>query len=540
MSRHLKQRPASALDSRLEALNAARELGEGRLPADALQTAYDVLERASSRRSLSSEHTVVGFFGATGSGKSSLFNAISGTEAAVVGARRPTTSEALAAVWNPSGSEPLLDWLGIPRRIHLDASALGGADNEGGLILLDLPDFDSTAAAHREVVERLVGMVDVLVWVLDPQKYADAAVHQDFLRNLAAHEAVTLVVLNQVDRLAPSDVLPVMDSLRAVLKEDGLGKVGILPVSAVTGAGIEDLRARITKFVVRKQASAARLSADVDRAASALAETAGSGSDGEVSNQARQRLFDALAVAAKVDLVADAVAGSYRLEAGKRTGWPVTRWLLRLRADPLRRLNLVRTRSSPDLRRTSLPPAGIREEALMDSAVRDFAEEAAGGVSEPWNAAVRTAAANGRAGLEEALDLSVARTDLNADRKAWWWPVMNVLQWLGLLTAVAGAGWLAVLAALGYLQFPVPEVPRVEGWPVPTVLLLAGVLLGIVLALASRPFAAIGARTRAAGARRRLRSAVAQTASDRVVGPVQAELTARRTFFENLRRARGR
>lgn len=202
MSRHSGAREASRLHIRLEALNDARELAGGVLPDEALDEVLGVLERASSRRSLSSDHTVVGFFGATGSGKSSLFNAVHGEEIATAAARRLTTSEPLASVWGADGSEPLLDWLGVGKRHHA-AAVPGFADETTGLILLDLPDFDSTKAANREIVQRMVGMVDVLVWVLDPQKYADAAVHNDFITPLATHGAVTLVVLNQIDRLPP-------------------------------------------------------------------------------------------------------------------------------------------------------------------------------------------------------------------------------------------------------------------------------------------------------------------------------------------------
>ena len=98
MSRHRLTRAESTLDRRLAALNEARELGEGRLDDAALSEVYDVLARATSRRSLSGDHTVVGFFGATGSGKSSLFNAVSGADAARVALRRPTTNEPLAMV----------------------------------------------------------------------------------------------------------------------------------------------------------------------------------------------------------------------------------------------------------------------------------------------------------------------------------------------------------------------------------------------------------------------------------------------------------
>ena len=43
----------------------------------------------------------------------------------------------------------------------------------------------------------------MLVWVLDPLKYADASVHRRYLVPLAGHAAVTTVVLNQVDTLDP-------------------------------------------------------------------------------------------------------------------------------------------------------------------------------------------------------------------------------------------------------------------------------------------------------------------------------------------------
>jgi hypothetical protein len=80
-----------------------------------------------------------------------------------------------------------------------------------------------------------------------------------------------------------------------------------------------------------------------------------------------------LAIAANVPLVVDAVVRSYRQEATRRTRWPVTRWLVRLRPDPLRRLNLRRD-ARPELNRTTLPPSGAPERARTDTAVREFSE----------------------------------------------------------------------------------------------------------------------------------------------------------------------
>ena len=199
-------------------------------PTTCWRTCSSCSNARASRRSLSADHTVVGFFGATGSGKSSLFNAVSGAEIATAAARRPTTAEPLAGVWGADGSEPLLDWLEVRNRHHA-APVAGFADEGTGLILLDLPDFDSTRAANREIVERMVGLVDVLVWVLDPQKYADAAVHNDFLspagRARRRHPGGA-----QPDRPAAGrDVQPVLESLKGILARDGLGKVQVIGAS---------------------------------------------------------------------------------------------------------------------------------------------------------------------------------------------------------------------------------------------------------------------------------------------------------------------
>jgi hypothetical protein len=99
-----------------------------------------------------------------------------------------------------------------------------------------------------------------------------------------------------------------------------------------------------------------------------------------------------------------------------------------------------------------------------------------------------------------------------------------------MLTVLGGLGWLGVLAGLGYLQLPVPEVPRVEGWPVPTLMIAGGAVLGIFLALTGKFIAAAAARARAATARKRLRIAVGDVARELVVEPVELEVSRLRSF----------
>ena len=96
------------------------------------------------------------------------------------------------------------------------------------------------------------------------------------------------------------------------------------------------------------------------------------------------------------------------MESTRRTGWPVTRWLVRFRPDPLRRLNLRRDAPTPKLNRTSLPPAGAPERARTDAAVREFADAASDGAPGPWRASIRGAAREGREQLPDALDQAIA------------------------------------------------------------------------------------------------------------------------------------
>ena len=246
---------------------------------------------------------------------------------------------------------------------------------------------------------------------------------------------------------------------------------------------MDKVRAAIRQVARQRQAQSQRLGADVTQASARLPRRPGDGEAAGVTAASKARLAEELAVAANVPLVVDAVARSYRLEATRRTGWPVTRWLVRFRPDPLRRLNLRREGAKPELNRTSLPPAGAPERARTDAAVREFADAASAGAPGPWRAAIRGAAREGSEQLPDALDQAIASTELKAGGSPGGGRVFNVVQWLALLTALGGFAWLGVLAALGYLQLPVPEVPRVEGWPVPTVMIAGGVLLGIVLAV---------------------------------------------------------
>ncbi len=529
---------ADAVASRLRALDRVVELGEGRLDEELLDLARDLERRAGERMRLSGAHTVVALAGATGSGKSTLFNALAGTTISQPGVRRPTTGVAHAVVWDADGAGPLLDWLEVPRRHHLGAGAT--SDDLRGLVLLDLPDHDSTVAEHRVEVDRLVALVDVLVWVLDPQKYADAAVHDRYLKPLARHGEVMVVVLNQCDRLDPDVVPDAVADVRRLLADDGLPDVPVLATSARTGEGLDRLRDVLTGAVAAHRAALRRISADLEVVGDALAPVVGGPARDDVDRGTQRALAAALGAAAGVPAVGAAVQRAAVHRAVAATGFPFTRWLRRVRPDPLRRLHLDRARTAAvtasgteaaaddpgTVQRTSLPATGAVERSRVELALRRLADDAAAGLPDPWPGTLAEAARSRADDLTDSLDRAVATTDLGMDRRPLWWRAVGGLQALLAATVVAGALWLVGLYALTLLRLPEPEPPQVGVLPLPTVLLLGGILAGLVLALLARFLAVIAARRRRARAEARLRESVDDVAETLVLAPVRAELAA--------------
>lgn len=561
-----------SLINRLQSMIDFIEAVDGRLPEERLVAAHTLIERAGTRLALSGDHTVVALAGATGSGKSSIFNMLARFDMSPVGVRRPTTGVAYACVWGPlAGANDLLDWVGVlPRNRFVRESQLDGADEVAlhGLVLLDLPDFDSIELGHRLEVDRLISLVDLVVWVVDPQKYADRLVHKSYLSEFHRHRDVTVVVLNQADRLPPAEVPRVGADLRRLLDADKLEGVPVLATSALHEAGIATLRETLENTVAQRQAMLRRLSGDVDRVVEGLAELVQPEVTGNGVDQARvRRLTDALAGLAGVPVVAAATEQAYRHRASAATGWPLVRGWRRFRPDPLRRLHLGgsadgvgRSRAidatdgnvrigwadRPDGRNpgadghgpigvTSLPPPTAADRSAVSLAVRAVADQASTGLPAPWPAAVTSAARSRLSDVPDALDRVVAGIDLPLLRQPIWWRMIGAGQWLVTLVAAAGLGWLLAglaAAALGF-QF---DYPMVGVAPVPTLMLFGGLLLGFLIGLLVKPVIAIAAGRARDGVTGRLRTAIAEIGRGYVIEPVHTVLTS----YEQARAALAR
>lgn len=515
----------SPLDQRLSALEAAVAAAEGRLRDDHLDGARQALSRASVRLRKSADHTIVALGGATGSGKSSLFNALSGIDLAGVGVKRPTTSWTLACTWGPEDASELLGWIGIPSRHQLTRQGPLG-DTEGadasldGLVLLDMPDHDSVVEAHQLEVDRVVEFADLFVWVLDPQKYADAAIHERYLSPLAQHRETTVVVMNQIDRLATdADRSSALDDLRRILDREGLTGVPVIATSARSGRGLDELRAEISRRTVAKDAAATRLTAEIRGAAEELAVTGGTAAPQGVQPKDREQLIEALEAGAGSAQFGQRVEAATATAGMAATDWPPFALLARGRGGQARR------------ELESVPERTAVEQARAELAIRETAEAAIGGASPPWRAAMLRAA-GGSGAVANRVDAEVRALDLRTQHAPAWWAVVGVLQWIAFAALLLGLGWL-LLAAVGV----VGAGPALLGIPAALWLLVLGGLGGVGLTWLSRALVRSAARSRGEQVIAQIRQAIAGVVDDEVVARIERELRSYETFRTGVRDA---
>lgn len=565
------------LGRRLLALREWVGLSRTRLEPETLAGAVRVLDEAAARGRLSRAHTTVAIAGPTGCGKSTLFNALAGAQLSEAGVRRPTTATPVACVWETSersgGADGLLERLGVPPRARRRAHLRDGRHRElGGLVLLDLPDHDSLATGHRQQVDRLLELVDAVIWVVDPEKYADAALHERYLRPLAGHAEVTYVVLNQVDRLPADATGELLDDLRRLLDEDGmaLGEHGdpgaqVLSLSALTGEGVGELREALGELVGHQLAAARRLAADVDRVVTELRPACvGEGDDRPegLTTAVRESFEERLAVAVGASAAGQTAERVWLRQADLACGtsWAgLARWQVRRAGtrrgekpggwaadeSPAKSRTKARAASAAATAKRSaeaeapnaLDPAaeapvaleapersgaGLERERqltgrpVVEQAVRGLADDVTRGLPEAWARAARHAAWTGGEGLPSALDraLSGARLPARPVRPGWW-TVAAVGQAVLLALQLIGVCWL-----LGGL---VAGGMGPERW-FPFGLLVGGALGGPLLAWGCRVAARGPARAFGLEQESRLRRLAADCGRGRVLEPVAAEL----------------
>ena len=425
-----------ALDLVDLALGRATEIVE----PESLVPQAEMAANIRSRMGFAGRSIVVALVGGTGSGKSSLLNALAGESIARTGVRRPTTERPLA--WIPANPEPglirLLDELGIDDRI--------GHESFGDIALLDLPDTDSVVGSHRAMVEFLLPRVDAVAWVLDPEKYNDRLIHHEFLQPLASYSAQFLFVLNQVDRLTPAEEAEVIDDLSRVLAADGIADPEVMATAAdpVDGppVGVARLSRALRGRFEAKQLVITKIIADLRRLRVEIAEVTGVGSGEGTSYDDRWAVVAERAAGQIADSV-QVHSGSAE-EAGRRKalavgGGPVGAVVGWFRSSRFSRKVGV-SDPAEDVRLS--PGAHLtRASAELTELVSDLSFETGGSFGRLLRSQVESDRVDGELGrVVEAASLEVGEFEI--DESSWWWRTAAVFQWLLGLVFLAGLIWI--------------------------------------------------------------------------------------------------
>jgi len=520
------------LDNLDEAITAAKALG---LDIGAAAATRDT---ARARLGFPSSTYVLALAGGTGVGKSTLLNAIAGEEVSLAGARRPTTSEAVA--WLPSGRRHelagLLQWLDISEvREHAGRTL-------GDVAVLDLPDFDSIAVQHRERVDALLPRVDAVAWIVDPEKYMDQVMHGGYLRRFAPQIRRQIVVLNRSDLLSPEDARRVANDMSEQLHRDGAGAIDVVVTRAREGAGgVAKLREWLESAVEAKAVVVARVAAEVREAVRDLAAEAGV-ADGSV-----RPAVESLKRERALHSVTRGTLALIDIEGLERQAVAATRFAARRRgAGPMRHLTSAIYRLTGRARASADPAGFLNRWQLRGSLapavepLRELVTSTLPSVPAPLRRrlAALTAPAAMQQRLAESIDRSLATeaTTFRAPTSALW-PVIGAAQYVVTAFLIFSVLWFASLFVIHDAPVSTVSVPYLGFVPTPVALLAATLLAGYVLAKLLQLHAGWLGRRWAKRAGVRVTSELRRRIADELLVPIDEFDASRAALAQALRAA---
>lgn len=196
---------------------ASQAIDAGWLPASATDSLQSLTTAAPAQLfETQNRPLVAGFFGGTGVGKSTLLNRLAGETIARASVERPTSRDITVYVHRSVSVDRLP--AGFPMQ-HM-RTALHNNEKYRNVMFIDMPDFDSVESANRDLVNLWLPHLDVVLYVVSPERYRDDQGWRLLLRHATEH--AWLFVMNHWDRGDPVQLADFLQQLAAAGLEDPL------------------------------------------------------------------------------------------------------------------------------------------------------------------------------------------------------------------------------------------------------------------------------------------------------------------------------
>lgn len=182
---------------------------------------------------------VLAFFGGTGVGKSSLLNRLAGNPVAKSSAVRPTSREVTLYLHEDVALAALPE--GIP--VERTTIKRHQQREHRNTLWIDTPDIDSVITAHRDQVIAWLPFIDLLVYVVNPERYRDDAGWAMLQAHRHRHDWA--FVINQWDRGNPAQ----RDDFIQLLQRSGIASPHVFCTDCRNGGAQDDDFAALTAHV---------------------------------------------------------------------------------------------------------------------------------------------------------------------------------------------------------------------------------------------------------------------------------------------------
>jgi hypothetical protein len=148
---------------------------------------------ADNERPIGGKPLLAAFLGGTGVGKSSMLNRLAGQVIAKAGIERPTSREVTLYHHQSLSIQQL------PAGLPIHSVKLNQHNNaeHKNIIWMDMPDFDSIEIGNHQLVRQWLPHIDVLIYVVSPERYRDNKTWRLLLNEGMKHAWV--FVMNQWD-----------------------------------------------------------------------------------------------------------------------------------------------------------------------------------------------------------------------------------------------------------------------------------------------------------------------------------------------------